>query len=48
MFGKDFDRALVWFINVVAVISFLFGAFLFWLAPILWGWLRPIIHAWTA
>lgn len=35
-------------IIVLAVIAFAFGAFAMWVIPIIWEWVKPIIHSLTA
>lgn len=36
------------FLIPFVVIGVAIGAFLFWLIPLIWSWIKPIIHAITA
>lgn len=46
--GKGIGDAMMGAFLVVAVVCFAGGAALVWLAPKVWAWLKPIIHAFTA
>lgn len=38
-------NAIIWFFVILGIS---FGAFLMWLLPIIWSWVKPIIHQLTA
>lgn len=52
MNGSDLANAAAGSLTAFIVVAFLAGAALvaasFWLLPMLWGWLRPILHGLTA
>lgn len=39
---------LAFFLLVIALACVALGAFLMWLIPLVWDWLKPIIHGATA
>lgn len=41
-------EGIVAFFFVCFLLGFCAAAFFFWLAPIVWSWVKPVIHAWTA
>ena len=46
--GGSIGEGLGCFLVVVIAAAAAFGALLMWLAPMVWGWLKPIIHQVTA
>jgi len=48
MFGSDIWEAMVAFVIVVGVVCFALGIAVMVLAPKVWAWAAPIIHAATA
>lgn len=48
MYGSGMDNWLVWFAVICVAIGLVIGALVFWLIPLLWNWLVPMIHAATA
>ena len=36
------------FIAIIAMLGFLFGAFVFEGVPAIWHWIKPLIHQWSA
>lgn len=45
---EGLGEAIVGFFFVCVAFAFCAGAFFFWLAPIVWSWVKPWIHALTA
>ena len=48
MYGNMFDNLFLMFAIACIVIGVAIGALVFWLIPIFWNWIVPIIHAATA
>ena len=46
-FGRDIAAGLAGLIVGLAVICFALGGLVVWGIPILWHWLKPIIHGLT-
>ncbi len=42
------DSDLLSAIVVFGILCAIGGAATIWIIPVVWDWLRPIIHAWTA
>jgi len=48
MYGKGMEDAFIGFMVVVGAVCFAAGAAVLWLAPVVWAWVKPFIHALTA
>lgn len=46
--GQAIGEGIFRLIIVVAVVCFLLGALLTWGLPEFWGWIKPLLHKWTA
>lgn len=45
---RGIGEAIVGFMIMIAIVAFLAGGFMVWFIPILWTWIKPIIHTFTA
>ena len=45
MFLEGLEKAFLWFVAILAAAA---GGLAVWLAPKVWAWLKPILHAVTA
>lgn len=46
--GGSIGDGLIGCVVIVGVACVAFGAFLMWLIPTVWNWIKPIIHQVTA
>jgi hypothetical protein len=46
--GAGIEQAIVGAMILFALIGFVLGGLVFWVAPKAWAWLKPWIHAITA
>lgn len=47
-FGTAIADAVGAAILTLVVVAFVVGGLVVWLAPIVWGWMKPLIHQFTA
>jgi len=48
MYGRGMGDAVAGLVIALCVFSVVIGGLIVWLAPKVWAWIKPIIHAVTA
>lgn len=47
MFLEGFEKFCLWLFVIVAALFATAGGLVVWLAPKVWAWLKPLLHALT-
>lgn len=48
MYGSGLNGIFTGMIVFFTVVGFVIGGLVFWLLPLLWEWIKPLLHAVTA
>lgn len=48
MYGKAIEDAMIGLVVFCCIGGVAVGALAMWIIPLVWAWIKPILHMWTA